>query len=141
MPSRAAILKDIQDEWERETGERPGRAAADVLFDRMANAFNEAIAGVGYDFAVREHTRMADYFRNWWVGAEYREQGSALRAAWKRYQAELNGETSQADEALAIITAPAEEQTAVVEEPAAVEAPARGARKAPRRTRKAKQDA
>jgi hypothetical protein len=81
MTSLPQVLKSIQDEYETETGSRPSKDAAAVLFDEMAAAFNEKIAGAGYVHAARADRRVADYLKNQWVGASYEESGPKLRAA------------------------------------------------------------
>lgn len=86
MASKVQILKQIREEWTRETGSDPGKAGAEVKLDQMLAAFNEQIAAVGMVYAVRSQPYAAEYMRNWWVGAEYPE-GKELREVLKRLEA------------------------------------------------------
>lgn len=54
--TRAERIRAIQDEYEQETGERPSRATAAVLLDRIADAEYERRAGGAYDEPIEPPT-------------------------------------------------------------------------------------
>lgn len=91
MASKAQIIKEIREEWLENTGADPGRQGAAVILDRMLEAFNEAIAGAGMEYAVRQEPYAARYMENWWVGADY-PQGKELRRVMKAQRAEQAAE-------------------------------------------------
>ena len=88
MSSLVSVLKSIQDEYEEETGERPEKVVAEVMFDRMCDAFVEVMAGVGPKEAARNDMRTAEYLMNQWVGSASGDDGKRLRAAVRELKAE-----------------------------------------------------
>lgn len=81
MASREATIRSIRKEWAIETGEDPGRDAADVILDQMCCAFGEKVAGAGYEYAVQQDRRTAEYLQVVWTGEERKKLKAAL-ASW-----------------------------------------------------------
>jgi len=79
MTSRNFVIKAIQDEYQRETGERPTNRTADVLLDRRCAAFHEKLEGAGPVYAVREDRLLTDWLKNLWVGENNGVAGKKLR--------------------------------------------------------------
>lgn len=117
MSSRVDVIRSIQDEYEQETGERPTRVAADVMFDRMCDAFVEKFAAVGPEQAARSDMRAAEYLMNQWVGSDPKHHGD-----WGKVLRKTVREIKAAAE-----TEPQVEATPA--DPAPAAAPARRARK------------
>jgi hypothetical protein len=76
---KSRVLKEIQDSWEIETGERPTRVGADMILDQMCEAFYQQWAGAGPEYALRRMPDTAAYLAGVWTG----EDGDRLRAAMR----------------------------------------------------------
>lgn len=81
----AAIVLSIQDEYKRETGERPSADVAEILLDRMCDAFVHKLGSAGAEYAVRDDMRTAEYLAHQWAD---KEDGERLRIAIARVKAE-----------------------------------------------------
>lgn len=71
------MVRSIREEWTEETGEDPGRVGAEVILDRMCEAFLHYWEGAGPCMAVATHPDTARYLSTRWAG----EDGRRLRAA------------------------------------------------------------
>jgi hypothetical protein len=81
----AAIIASIRDEYETETGERPSDDVAEILLDRMCDAFVHKLGGAGAEYAVRDDMRTAEYLAHRWAG---KDGGAQLQAAIDKVKAE-----------------------------------------------------
>lgn len=73
-------IMSIRAEWREETGEDPGKVGAEILLDRMADAFVHKWEGGGPEYAVRQDRRTAEYLCRVWKGHE----GNLLRRIVRR---------------------------------------------------------
>lgn len=73
--SKRDTIMSIRHEWKEETGEDPGRVGAEILLDRMAEAFLHKWEGGGPEYAVLQDRRTAEYLARVWSG----EDGKRLR--------------------------------------------------------------
>lgn len=80
-----AILTSIQDEYECETGDRPSSDVAEILLDRMCDAFVHKLSGAGAEYAVRDDMRVAEYLVVQWAD---KPDAVQLRAAIDKIKAE-----------------------------------------------------
>lgn len=75
------MVKEIRVSWTTETGEDPGRVGAEVILDRMCDAFVHKVEGAGYAYAVREQPEIANYLVWQWKGGERKALRAAMTAA------------------------------------------------------------
>lgn len=84
MASKAETVRQIREIWGDETGEPVSVWSAEVILDRLCDAFFEKYYGAGREIAVREDRMIAEYLKWQWTG----EDGRGLRAAIAKVDAD-----------------------------------------------------